>query len=867
MWFQYGSRFEQNFPFFVVLILKMKGNCPMKRKNYLLLLLFPLFSLSLFAQKPSVWTSGEIYQGLQKLNFLGSALYVAAHPDDENTRLIAYLANEVKANTAYLALTRGDGGQNLIGPEIRELLGVIRTQELLAARRTDGGNQLFTRANDFGYSKTPDETVEIWEKDEVVSDVVWAIRKWRPDVIVNRFSHDKRRRTHGHHTASAMLSFEAFDLAGDPKKYPEQLEYLEPWQPRRLFFNTSWWFYGSREAFAEADKSNMLAVDVGVYYPLLGKSNTEIAAESRSQHKCQGFGSTGSRGGQMEYLELLKGDMPEKEEIFAGINTSWTRVEGGAPIGKKVEMLLKNYDLQKPYRSVPALLEIKEMIEKLPDGYWKSVKLEECKELIEACLGLYLEGVSDEQMATPGEAVEVKLEATNRSPFSIFIKKITLLPTGESLEVEKAIGDNESYAEFLKANIPADAPLTTSYWLKEPASLGMYTVEEQLLRGKPESERYLKVRFEMEVDGKPLEYTKDVIFKRNDPVDGEVVQPFELVEPVYANLGSDVILFSNEKAQKVEVKVKATRAELSGNLRLDVPEGWQVEPKETPFSLKLKGEEKTFAFSLRPPEKDDIGEIHPVVKVDGKEYTNALYVIEYDHIPTQTIAQPSRARVVRTNLKIAGQKIGYIDGAGDIIPEALRLVGYEVDVLEDEDIRADNLAQYDAIVVGIRAYNTEERMPFYQPELLKYTENGGTLVIQYNTSFRLKIPDEEVAPFKLKLSRERVTVEEAEMRILAPDHPVLNTPNKITDADFDGWVQERGLYFPSEWGPEFTPIFSCNDPGEEPSEGSLLVAEYGKGHYIYTGLSFFRELPAGVPGAYRLFVNLVSLGAKVNGER
>ena len=250
------------------------------------------------------------HEAIQKLNFLGSALYVAAHPDDENTRLIAYLANEVKANTAYLSMTRGDGGQNLIGPEIRELLGVIRTQELLAARRVDGGNQMFTRANDFGFSKHPDETMEIWNKDEIMADVIWAIRKWQPDIIVNRFTHEYdpkwAGRMHGHHTASAMLSHEAFDLAGRKDVYPEQLDKVDVWQPRRLFFNTSWWFYGSRENFAKADKSRLLGVDVGVYYPIKGKSNTEIAAESRSMHKCQGFGSAGTRGSSMEYLEKIK---------------------------------------------------------------------------------------------------------------------------------------------------------------------------------------------------------------------------------------------------------------------------------------------------------------------------------------------------------------------------------------------------------------------------------------------------------------------------------------------------------------------------------------------------------------------------------
>lgn len=820
------------------------------------------FLAVLIAQKPKTWESGAIYHQMEKLNFLGSALYVAAHPDDENTRMIAYLANEVKANTAYLSLTRGDGGQNLIGTEIREMLGVLRTQELLAARRTDGGHQFFTRANDFGYSKTPDETIQVWDKEKIMADVVRTIRKWQPDIIINRFSHDRIRRTHGHHTASAMLSFEVFDSTANPAYYPEQIdrEGLQPWQPRRLFFNTSWWFYGSQEAFEQADKSEMVPVDVGVYYPLLGKSNTEIAALARSQHKCQGFGSTGSRGTEIEFLQLVKGDMPEQGDLFEGINTTWSRIPGGAPIGEKVTTLLANFDLLYPYRSVPALIEIKEMIENLEDNYWKQVKLTEVHTLIEACLGLYLEGTTSEQLVTPGEKLEVKLEVTNRAPLPINLRSISMLPTGDNLPVNTILENNDRFAQFMSVEIPEDATFTTCYWLQQDPDLGMYRVDNPALIGKPESDRYLKVQFDLEIDGKNITYIKDVFFKTNDPVEGEVVQPLEIVQPLYTNLENDVYLFSSEESQEVRVTLKSTRANLSGTLSLQTPEGWKVSPIQLPFAFTLKGEEKTLSFEVTPPASNQVGELVPLALVDGKIYNNALTRIQYDHIPQQTVATPARAKLARMVLQTAGTKIGYLEGAGDKIPEALRLMGYQVDMLEDPDIKADNLAQYDAVITGIRAYNTLDRMPFYQPELLKYAANGGTLLVQYNTNSRLKIPDDELAPYPLKLSRDRVTVEDAEVRFLNPDHPVLNTPNTITSADFDGWVQERGLYFPSEWGEAFTPILSCNDPGEEPLDGSLLVAQYGAGHFIYTGLSFFRELPAGVPGAYRLFANLLALG-------
>ncbi|HAH33823.1 MAG TPA: LmbE family protein, partial [Flavobacteriaceae bacterium] len=350
------------------------------------------------AQQPKKPTASQIYHKLEKLNFLGSALYVAAHPDDENTRLISYLANDLHANTAYLSLTRGDGGQNLIGPQIRELLGVIRTQELLAARATDGGKQLFTRANDFGYSKHPDETLEIWNKDEVLSDVVRAIRKFKPDVIINRFNHRNPGSTHGHHTASAMLSFEAFDLVGDATKFPETATTFGSWQPKRLLFNTSWWFYGSKEKFKKADKSKLVSVETGNYYPALGLSNGEIASLSRSMHKSQGFGSTGTRGKQTEYLEILKGEFPkDTTNVFDGIDTSWSRIQGGVAIGKILNPLLDSFNFQDPSTIVPDLLLAYRLLQDTKQGHWRSIKLKELQALIVSCSGIFLEAVSSKE--------------------------------------------------------------------------------------------------------------------------------------------------------------------------------------------------------------------------------------------------------------------------------------------------------------------------------------------------------------------------------------------------------------------------------------------------------------------------------------
>jgi len=485
------------------------------RSYKILLLIFSMVFLGntiLKAQGPQRMTSGDIHEKIQKLNILGTVLYVAAHPDDENTRLISYLSNELKMNTAYLSLTRGDGGQNLIGPEIRELLGVIRTQELLAARRVDGGKQMFSRANDFGYSKNPDETLKIWEQEEVIADVVWAIRKFQPDVIINRFSHDSGRRTHGHHTSSAMLSHKVFDKVSDPTYFPEQLKYVQPWKPQRLFFNTSWWFFGSREKFAKADKSMMLSVDAGVYYPVKGKSNNEIAAESRSMHKCQGMGSTPSRGTQSEYLQLLKGEMPKnKEDIFEGINTTWSRLKGGAPIGKILGDVEKNFNYGNPTASVPQLTKAYSMISKLPDSYYKNLKLDELKEIIVGCMGLFIEAKANDYSATPGQEVELTIEAVNRSKSNAKLVSVDYLPMGLDSSLNMNLENNQTNKFYKKLNLPQDMATTSPYWLTKKASLGMYTVEDQLLRGLPETPRAFKVRFNLMVEGVPISFDREVI--------------------------------------------------------------------------------------------------------------------------------------------------------------------------------------------------------------------------------------------------------------------------------------------------------------------------------------------------------------------
>ncbi|MFT7589628.1 MAG: LmbE family N-acetylglucosaminyl deacetylase [Limisphaerales bacterium] len=853
----------------------------------LLVLLFsfgPSFMQPVFAQqtglpnsakltyKPAQQNSAEILESIRKLSVLGSAMYIAAHPDDENTRLIAWLANDRKVNTTYLSLTRGDGGQNLIGPEIREMLGVLRTEELNKARSIDGGNQFFSRANDFGYSKHPKETFAIWESDEVLADVVWAIRRLRPDVIINRFDHRSPGTTHGHHTASAMLSLQAAELASDATAFPEQLEYVDTWAPRRIFFNTSWWFYGSKEKFEVADKSGMVKIDAGVYYSDKGKSNTEIAAESRSMHKCQGFGSTGTRGEQFEYMEWLEGlplaknsnttDNKPGDDPFEGMDLSWSRVQGGTKVAKLLFKTESEFNTDFPAESVGNLVAVLKAIEALPSGHWKYEKRAECEAILAQCISLYAEVISDNAEKVPGDSMSLKLEVISRA-YPITLIGWQISPALYKWEGNITLSANQKETQAASVKISESMDYTGPYWLRDQGSLGLFKVEKQAIRGLPNTPRTIQAKFDLLIDGQPLRITRDVVFKSNDPVRGEVYRPLEVVPPASVRFTRPVYLFVTEEAEEIEITVRAHQDNVKGEVRLNLPSAWKSASVAGPiakFELKNKGAEQVIKIRVIPPEKGGSDVISASVTVDGKTYPYAVQYVEYDHIAPQTVLIQAKAKVTRLALETTAKKIGYIDGAGDNIPAALIQIGCTVDMLEEADFTLENLNKYDAILVGIRAYNTRDRLKFHQETLMEYVNQGGTMVVQYNTSHRLKI--DALGPYPLKLSRERVTDEFAEVRILAPKHPAMQSPNKITSKDFDGWVQERGLYFPNEWDENYTALLSANDKDEPGREGGLLVAQYGEGWYVYTGYSFFRELPAGVPGAFRLFANLISLGNK-----
>ena len=830
------------------------------RKTQIQAFLVFLISIQIsFAQQPQKPNSVEIYNQIRKLNFLGSVLYIAAHPDDENTRLISYLSNEVNARTGYLSLTRGDGGQNLIGSQLRELLGVIRTQELIEARKIDGGEQFFSRANDFGYSKNPDETLKIWDKDKVLADVIWTIRKFQPDVIINRFDHRSPGTTHGHHTSSAMLSVESFDLSNNTKIYPEQLKYVTPWQVKRQFFNTSWWFYGSQEKFDAANKSKFTTLQTGVYYSGIGKSNQEIAALSRSRHQSQGFGSTGSRGDESEYLELINGETPQnRNDLFDGIDTSWNRVKNGKPIGELISKIIANYNFSNPSASIPDLVKAYSMIQDLEDTHWKDIKSDAIKNIIASSSGLYLEAVAEEQEATPGSTIKLNIEAINRCAVEMQLTGLTSLPDNKTIVKYKLFLKNNNDQRFkLEIQLPETMEYTQPYWLKEKASVGMYTVSNQENIGLPDIIREVKVIFNVRINGVDIPFERTVVYKYNDGVKGEMYNFLDIVPEVTSSILEKVLLFKDNKSKMIPVKVRAGKDAVKGNLQLELPKNWIVSPKQIPFALDKKGMEQTFYFEVIPPSNPEEAIAKSIVIIDDQRFDKDETIIDFGHITKQMVLKPAESKFLKIDLKTTGDTIGYVMGAGDEVPESLAQMGYKVIILKPEEITPEKLDSFNVVITGIRAYNTVNALANKQSILFDFVKRGKTMIVQYNTNGKL-ITD-KIAPYPLKISNDRVTEENAKITFLAPNHPVLNTPNKISTKDFEGWTQEQGLYYPDQYDRAFTPIISSHDKGESSKDGALLVAPYGKGYYIYTGLSFFRELPEGVSGAYRLLSNIISL--------
>ncbi len=821
----------------------------MIKKLFIAFLIFNSSFLITHAQTPKSYTSAEILLQLKKLNVLGSVLYIAAHPDDENTRLLAYLANEKLYRTGYLSLTRGDGGQNLIGDEQGVDLGLIRTQELLAARRIDGAEQFFSRAFDFGYSKSPEEAMKFWGHDKILSDVVWVIRKFRPDVIITRFP-TTGEGGHGHHTASAILAGEAFDAAADPTKFPEQLKQgVTVWQAKRILWNT--FNFGG----TNTQNEGQFKMECGDYNPILGKSYGEIAAASRSQHKSQGFGVPAQRGSVIEYLKTIKGTAPVND-LFDEVDVSWKRVADGS-IANMVNKVIEKFDVSHPEKSLPALVELYKKLETLQDNYWKEQKLNAVKDLIQNCSGLFMDATTTTQYAIPDDSLKINLVVNNRSGANILSADAHI--DNEYIifeQLKKNTNSVQTYTMFLRPS----AKLTQPYWLQNPMDKGSFNVTDQQLIGRAENDPF-SVEFSMMIEGKEFKFKKPIRYKYTDPVKGELYQPVNIIPAFSVNTTPKLTINGGDNEWEVKsfkdknlfsnyVKTVKTRTIVGHNNDTLLAKGQIIRLFDKAVITKI-------------PVYDSLGNklysiYHDTLfQENGKPYVK-IHQIEYDHIPSIAYTQPEVFTAKDFDIKIEGNYVGYIPGAGDKIPEALVAMGYKVVTLKEGDIKAANLKQFDAIVTGVRAYNTNEWMNNVYDELMLYVKDGGVLLVQYNTSNQIGPVRAKISPYPFNISRNRITDEEAKVNFLIPDHPALNHPNKITDKDFDGWIQERSIYHAEKLDTAYKAILSMKDPGETEQNGSLIIANYGKGRFVYTGLVFFRELPAGVPGAYRLFANLIA---------
>lgn len=802
---------------------------------------------------PAQPSSGELFGTMQRLKVTGSVLYIAAHPDDENTRLLTYFNNEKKLRTAYLSITRGDGGQNLIGNEQGELLGLIRTHELLAARMIDGAEQYFTRAYDFGYSKNPEETFRFWNKDSVLSDMVWVIRRFKPDVIICRFP-TTGEGGHGHHTASAILAEEAFDAAADPEKFSWQLQYTEVWQTKRLFWNT--FNFGGNNTTSP----DQIQIDVGAYNPLTGKSIGEIAAQSRTMHKSQGFGTAKQRGSTLEFFKQLKGDIVKKD-LFEGMNLSWKRFKKDN-IDEKINECILAYDFTAPSKSVGKLTEIYKLLSEIPDrrdetSFCMKLKQQEVRELIAKISGIWMECIAEKNFSIPGEQIKLSAYVLNRSNTPIILKSVF---TGRSDTVlNSVLRNNQMDTIRIKMQIPPGNISSNPYWLNLPATEGYFVLDDITKTGQDANQPAALVRYNMNINGVDIGYDVPVVYKITDPERGEIYKPFEILPPVVINFSSKAYLFRNNKPEKIRMLLKFHTDSGSAQVKLLLPEKWSAQPAE--FIVKKEGSESEyFLEALITPDATTLNsDISAVVNFNGVVGDKSIYRVEYEHISSRFMLRKATVKVTNTELKQTVKNIGYIPGAGDEVDEYLQQIGYNLTVLDKEKLSASNLSEFDAIVTGVRAFNTNDWLKEFDKKLLRFVREGGNLILQYNTNSRFGPLATKIFPYPFTISRDRITDENAEIKFLKPEHPVLNYPNKITASDFQGWRQERGIYFAADIDSAYEKIFTMHDPGEKDFSGSLIVAKYGLGNFAYTGLSFFRQLPYAHPGATRLFVNLLSL--------
>jgi len=798
---------------------------------------------SVRAQTPP---ASELLRDIENLQVVGSALYVAAHPDDENTRLLHHLAERRGMRTAYLSVTRGGGGQNLIGTEQSEMLGVVRTGELMAARRIDGAEQRFTRARDFGYSKSPEEALAIWGHDEVLADVVLAIRTFRPDVIVTRFSPEGGG--HGHHTASARLAVEAFAAAADPARFP--VDGVEPWQADRILRNQSSWRQPK-----DFDPSQWPQAEVGGFDPRTGRSVGEVAAASRTMHKSQGFGSSPSVTPLTETFEPLAGTAPDAgADLLAGLDLSWSRFEGTRPLQKALEKAADRFDPNAPHAALPHLAKAHALLADVDDAYWRDLKTAELEQVMLDCAGLWLSARSEQPAVSPGDTLTVELLVVNRSPVEVAVQA-----GFGGTDASEALGAHGTWTHALDAAVPEDQAVTVPHWILQPPTAARYTIDDPAWRTAPDTPGALQAEFTVTLAGVDIRTWRPVEHAWTDRVHGERAHPVEVLPPATVRFEQPGLLLPQGETATTRVVVRAPVGETQGRLTLTAPDGVEVNPAEVEIALARRDAEEVVSVDLTASEGAEVGPLRATLTVNDREWTWQQRIIDHEHLPRRSVLGPASMTLSPVALDRGSvERVGYVMGSGDTVPDVLRSLGYHVEELDEATLLAGDLERFDAIVLGIRAYNTRPRLTTTNPQLLAYVAAGGRVVMQYNTNSRWSTLEGPIGPAPFTIGRGRVTDETAPLTALDASHGALTGPNALADADYEGWVQERGLYFATEWDAAWTPLFATNDEGEEPLEGSTLIAAHGEGVFIYTGLSFFRQLPAGVPGAVRLFANLLA---------
>jgi LmbE family N-acetylglucosaminyl deacetylase len=839
---------------------------------------------------------------LRRLQTTGRLMQVTAHPDDEDGGMLTLESRGKGVSTLLMTLTRGEGGQNKLGSNLFDVLGVLRTLELLASDRYYGVEQRFSRVADFGYSKTPEETFQKWQGHEVaLGDLVRVIRTFRPDVLIARFSGTDRD-GHGHHQASAILTKEAFRAAGDPKRFPEQIaDGLQPWQPKKLYTGNVCGFFAST-----CDAANYtVRLNTGVKDPVLETSYIQFAMKGLRHQLSQGSGSwTVEPGDRFTHYKLVDSvvDSPKdkdghEQDFFEGIDTSlpglatrmgeeqkkapWLRealvnikmkideataaaekdpAAAETPLGTASGMVVKLFNqIAGSQLSAQTKSDFQvQLLQRLRSDIEKARALAEGAELsvvVDAPVG---SSPDNAFMAVPGQTFQVTAKLSSAKTLSARGDISLQLPSGWKSEVLKKERSGSAQIVTFKVSVPPTAQVTRPYWHRnDPEREALNIIDNATLQGLP----FPPPPVEAAARSAEVPLLSAVCMVRFKDGSGNVTERPLAVAPAFSievQPSGAVVPSSLRGSIVVRTSAHDQGTNSEAQISLKVPNGWRSEPKQLQ-TQSVKDQPKEASFEVFPSDlKEGRAEIRAELRAGDRNYDEAYSVVTREDLGTFYYYQPATQRVSIVDVKVpTSAKLGYIMGAGDEIPTVLKQIGMDLTLIPAEKLATEDLSKYQTIVLGIRAYDTQKDVIANNKRLLEFVEAGGRVVVQYNASTG-DFNSGKFSPYPLTLSRARVSVEEAPVKILDPANRIFHSPNEITQRDFEGWVQERGLYFASQWDPKFTPLLETHDPGEGEQKGGLLVAQYGKGTYIYTGYAFFRQLPAGVPGAVRLFVNLLS---------